>query len=51
MQCIDTKFGGGVDLDNISDGFEGQGHRSKVKVIRLKTVIFSCVDLRSVFLS
>ena len=36
MQCMDTKFGGGVDLDNISDGFEGPGHRSKVKVTRLK---------------
>ena len=29
-------FGTGVDLDNIMDEFEGQGHRSKVKVIQLK---------------
>ncbi len=40
---MNPKFGGGVDLDNISDGFEGQGHRSKVKVTRLKNVIFSCI--------
>ena len=33
------KFGTGIDLDNISDEFEGQGHRSKVKVIQLKNVI------------
>ena len=33
------KFGGGVDLDNISDEFEGHGHRSKAKVARLKNVI------------
>ncbi len=38
----DLKFGGGVDRDNISDEFEGQGHRSKVKVARLKNVIFGC---------
>ena len=36
----DPTFGGGVDLDNISNEFEGQGHRSKVKVARLKNVIF-----------
>ena len=35
-----TKFGTGIDLDNISEKFEGQGHRSKVKVIHLKKVIF-----------
>ena len=33
------KFGTGVDLDDISDEFDGQGHRSKVKVIQLKNVI------------
>ncbi len=32
----DPKFDGGVNLDNISDEFEGQGHRSKVKVARTK---------------
>ncbi len=34
----DPKFGGGVDLDNISDEFEGQGHSSKVT--RLKNCDF-----------
>ncbi len=34
------KFGTGIDLDNILDKFEGQGHRSKVKVIQIKNVIF-----------
>ena len=34
------KFGTVIDLNNISDEFEGQGHRSKVKVIWLKNVIF-----------
>ncbi len=31
----DPIFGGDIDLDNISNEFEG--HRSKVKVARLKT--------------
>ncbi len=31
-----TKFGTGVDIDNISDEFAGQGRRSKVKVTRSK---------------
>ncbi len=35
----DPKFGMGVDTDNISDEFKGQGHSSKVKVARLKNVI------------
>ncbi len=35
----DTKFGGGVYLDNISNKFDNQGHRSKFKVTRLKNVI------------
>ncbi len=35
-----TKSGTGIDLDNISAKFDGQGHRSKVKVARLKNVIF-----------
>ncbi len=35
----DQKFGVGFDIDNISDVFKGQGHRSKVKVTRLKNVI------------
>ena len=33
------KFGRGVDLDDILDKFEGQGHRSNVKVSRSKNVI------------
>ncbi len=39
---MDPKFGERIDLDNrpISDEFEGQGHRSKIKVARLKNVIF-----------
>ena len=35
----DKKSSGGIDIDNISDEFEGQGHRSKVKVARMKNVI------------
>ena len=31
-----TKFHIGIDLDKISDEFIGQGHRSKIKVTRLK---------------
>ncbi len=38
------KFGQRIDLDNISDEFEGQGHRSKVKVAMLKNVIFRLFD-------
>ena len=30
--CTVTKFGTGIDLDKILDEFDGQGHRSKVKV-------------------
>ncbi len=33
------KFGPEINLDDIVKEFEGQGHRSKVKVIRLKNVI------------
>ena len=46
----DLKFGFSIDLDNISDFFEGQVHRSKVKVAMLKNMIFflfvdvTCVD-------
>ena len=36
----DLKFSAGIDLDNISDEFEAQGHRSKVKVAGLTNVIF-----------
>ena len=32
------------DLDNRSDEFEGQGHRSKVKVATLKNVIIGLFD-------
>ncbi len=35
-----TKFGAGIDVDDISAKFDGQGHRSKVKVARLKNMIF-----------
>ena len=31
-------------LNNISDEFKGQGHRSKVKVVRLQNVIFEVTD-------
>ncbi len=31
-----TKFGTGIDLDDLLDEFAGQGHRSKVKVTRSK---------------
>ncbi len=47
---MDAKFGRGIDLDKVSDKFEGQGHRSKVKVAIKKNVIFrrfygvTCVD-------
>ncbi len=40
----DSKFGWGIDHDNISYKFEGQGHGSKVKVARLKNVIFGFSD-------
>ncbi len=41
---MNWKFGGRVDLDNISDGFKGQGRRSEVKVARSKNVIFEVSD-------
>ena len=31
-------------LNDISNEFEGQGHRSKVKVIRLQNVIFEVTE-------
>ncbi len=37
---MEVKFGVGTDLDDISDEFDGQGHRSKVKVAMLKNGIF-----------
>ncbi len=33
------QFGTVIDLDDISDEFNGKGHRSKVKVTRPKKVI------------
>ncbi len=42
------KFGVRFDLDNISYEFEGQGHRSKVKVVMFKNVIFRLFMLRPV---
>ncbi len=41
---MDSKFGGGIVLDNISDEFEGQGDRSKVKVALLKNNILKRND-------
>ncbi len=41
---MDLKSGLRIDLDNISDEFKGQGHRSKVKVAMLKNVIFKAFD-------
>ncbi len=38
--ATDLKSCIGIDLDNISDEFEGKGHRSKIKVTMLKNVIF-----------
>ncbi len=38
--CTDAKFSVMVDLDNVSDEFEGQGHRSKFKVATLKKRYF-----------
>ncbi len=34
-----------VYLGYISNEFDGQGHRSKVKVVRLKNVIFGVSDM------
>ncbi len=34
-----TKFCTAIDLEDLSDEFNGQGRRSKVKVIQLKNVI------------
>ncbi len=34
-----TKFGTGIDLGDILDEFDVEGHRSKVKVTRVKNVI------------
>ncbi len=42
--CTDQKFRRRVDLDIILNEFEGQGHRSKVKVARMKNVIFGFSD-------
>ena len=51
----DVKIGRDIDLDKILDNFEGQGHRSKVKVAILKNVIFrhfdgaTCIDCTDPF--
>ena len=47
----DPKIGRDIDLDDISDEFEGQGHRSKVKITRLKNMIlqscrWACTDVQ-----
>ncbi len=34
-----TIFGTGIGLDDILDELDGQGHRSKVKVTKVKNVI------------
>ena len=36
------EFAADIAFNNISDKFEGQGHRSKVRVAILKNVIFRC---------
>ena len=38
--AMDLKFGRNIAFDNTLDKFEGQGHRSKVKVDIFKNVIF-----------
>ena len=43
-----TKIGMGIDLDDLSDGSGGQGHRSKVKANQLKNVIFEFLPRFSV---
>ncbi len=40
----DSKFDGGVDLDNISYKLKGQGYRSKDRAARLKNVVFGVSD-------
>ncbi len=44
------EFGAGIDIDEISDKFDGQGHGSKVKVIQLKNVILEFRPRLSVIL-
>ncbi len=39
VEAKDTKFGVGMYLDHVSNEFNSQGHRSKVKVARLKNVV------------
>ncbi len=39
-----TKFGTGIDLDDILDEFDNKGHRSKVKVTRSKKVISGIIS-------
>ncbi len=36
LMALAYRLGGGIDLDNISDEVNGQGHRSKDKFARLK---------------
>ena len=41
----DAKIGIRFNIDHILDEFDGQGHRSKVKVTRLENVILWCLTL------
>ena len=45
---MDLKICVKINIDNILDEFEHQGHRSKVKVTVLKNVIFSCCNVWNV---
>ncbi len=42
---MDLQFGMNITIDYILNEFEGQGHRSKVKVVRLKNVIFGILGV------
>ncbi len=42
---MDLQFGMNITIDDILDEFEGQGHRSKVKVVRLKNAIFGLLGV------
>ncbi len=41
---MDLKLGARIEGHHISDKFEGQGHRSKVKVKNVKIPVFSLVS-------
>ena len=37
---MELKIGPGIGIDDLSEEIDGKGQRSKVKVTRLKSVIF-----------